>query len=60
MSLVDMQGQVALVSGGARGIGRGIVTALAGAGARVAIADLRADLAESKQRLRSPGGLGRR
>src|SRR5919198_2344986 len=46
MGLVDMHGKAVIVTGGARGIGRGIVSALAQAGASVAIADLRADVAE--------------
>ncbi|QLG92429.1 SDR family oxidoreductase [Pseudomonas yamanorum] len=43
---LDFSGQIVLVTGGAQGIGRGIVEAFALRGARVVIADLRLPLAQ--------------
>ena len=43
---MKLENKIAIVTGGARGIGAGIVRALAGGGARVAIVDL--DLAEAE------------
>lgn len=46
-SRFDYAGQTVLVTGGAQGIGRGIVEAFAGSGAHVLIADLRLDTAQA-------------
>ena len=43
----ELNGRVALVSGGGSGIGRGIVLALAGEGMRVVAADVESDAAEA-------------
>lgn len=43
----SLKDQVAIVTGGGQGIGEGIVRRLAAAGARVAVLDLKADLARS-------------
>ena len=40
MTSIDLTGRVAFVTGGAQGLGEGMATALAGAGATVVIADV--------------------
>jgi len=53
----DLGGQVAIVTGAGRGLGRLIAEVLAGSGARVACVDVQADLlAETVQRIRAAGG----
>src|ERR1700678_1917293 len=47
MSVFDLTGRKALVTGGARGLGEGMAHALARAGASVVIGDVRADLGKA-------------
>ncbi len=46
MSVYDLTGRKALVTGGARGLGAGMAEALARAGAAVVIGDIREDLGQ--------------
>ena len=56
MRSIDLSGQVALVTGAARGIGQAVAGALGDAGADLALADIRADrLAQSAKELAGPG-----
>jgi NAD(P)-dependent dehydrogenase (short-subunit alcohol dehydrogenase family) len=55
----SLGGQVALVTGGGRGIGRGIAVGLARAGATVAVSSRSSDqLADAVERIRAAGGEG--
>ena len=56
MRSIDLSGQVALVTGAARGIGREVARALGEAGADLALADIQAErLAQTAQELAAPG-----
>ena len=47
MNRIDLEGQVAIVTGGARGIGRAIADRLSASGARIALWDIDRDVAEN-------------
>jgi 3alpha(or 20beta)-hydroxysteroid dehydrogenase len=56
MSVYDLAGRKALVTGGARGLGEGMARALAAAGAAVVVGDIREDLGKAcAEELRSAG-----
>jgi 3alpha(or 20beta)-hydroxysteroid dehydrogenase len=58
MSVYDLTGRKALVTGGARGLGAGMAEALARAGAAVALGDIQEDLCkETAQKLRDSGAV---
>ncbi|MFN0114263.1 MAG: SDR family NAD(P)-dependent oxidoreductase [Paracoccaceae bacterium] len=52
-----LEGRIALITGGAQGIGLGIATRLAGEGARVVLADVKADAARDAAAALSARGL---
>ena len=56
MSVYDLTGRKALVTGGARGLGEGMARALARAGAAVVIADIREDLGKATAASLREGG----
>jgi NAD(P)-dependent dehydrogenase (short-subunit alcohol dehydrogenase family) len=58
MEVSSLPGRVATVTGGARGIGRAIATALARRGAQVALGDLDGDAAERAAREIGGGAIG--